>query len=418
MDNTQAILPVVVVPTYNNGQTVVGVLEGVVALGLPVIVVNDGCTDDTPSILNRWVTEHPESAVQVLTHGANKGKAAAMLTGFAEAVHRGFTHAATMDSDGRLDPAELPRLIAAARGTPNALVLGVRDVTTEHDPIASRLGRSLSNGAIRAECGVRVTDSRCGLRVYPLKLIENVSCKAGRFGWEAEVITRAVWAGCPVVEIAVTCKYTPRGQHESHSRTWRNLWHGMWLHTRMLARAVMPWPHDRSMDTDPVEQEKHSRQTSLARVLHWLNPVRAWKQVLDPSVGKGEISLAMGLGVFIANLPVYPLQSVVALYFAHRLHLHPAVVFAGSTLSTPPVGFALIAAAVACGHLVLTGSWPTLEAFDPDKVGWVTLVVRAMIHWIIGSLIVGLVTAAIAFVVTYLSLTAIRKRNRRGDPGV
>lgn len=411
-----AIQPVVVMPTYNNAETLLSVLERVVELGFPVVVVNDGCSDDSASLLERWTGEHPDSTVVVLTHEANRGKAAAMLTGFKEASQRGYTHAATMDSDGQLDPAQLPGLLEAARNSPNAIVLGVRDIHTENYPLGSRIGRSFSNAAIRAECGVRVTDSQCGLRVYPLKLIEQVGCKAGRFGWEAEIITRGVWAGCTIVEVPVTCIYAPRGQHKSHFRTWKDSWQGVRLHARLLARAIMPWPHDRFMDSDPVEQEKHSRQTALARVLHWINPIRAWKQVKDPSVGKGELSLAMGLGVFIANLPVYPMQSVLALYVAHRLHLHPAVVFAGSTVSTPPVGLGLIASAIVVGHFVLTGQWPSMEAFDPEKIGWMALVGRALIEWIIGSMIVGVVTAILAFGVTYLVVTAVRKRRPEDGP--
>src|SRR5437762_336517 len=96
--------PVVVAPTYNNAATVVGVLGRVAALGLPVIVVDDGCTDGTAKLLEEWRATNAEYSVTVefVRHARNMGKAQAMLTGFAVAAARRHTHGATIDTDGQL----------------------------------------------------------------------------------------------------------------------------------------------------------------------------------------------------------------------------------------------------------------------------------------------------------------------------
>ena len=73
-----------------------------------------------------------------------------------------------------------------------------------------------------------------------------------------------------------------------------------------------------------------------------------------------EFAAALAVGVFVANLPVYPFQTALCLYLARRLHLNPLAVLAGSQISTPPVGLALIAAAIYTGHLLLHGSFPIL----------------------------------------------------------
>ena len=80
-------------------------------------------------------------AVTVVTHNRNRGKAAALKTGFAAAAEAGFTHAITIDTDGQLDPEQIPELLAAARENPSALVVGCRDDGKADYPARSRLGR-------------------------------------------------------------------------------------------------------------------------------------------------------------------------------------------------------------------------------------------------------------------------------------
>ncbi|HEY8666074.1 MAG TPA: glycosyltransferase family 2 protein [Tepidisphaeraceae bacterium] len=237
--------PVVILPTYNNGRTVIGVLDRAAALELPLIVVNDGCTDETAEALAAWKLRRrpPTADVTILTHSANRGKAAALHTGFAAAEAAGHTHAVTIDTDGQLDPEQIPELLEAARLQPRALVLGMRDATSADYPARSRLGRTLSNGAIRLECGRRIADSQCGLRVYPLELlraVEQGGCHAPYFAFEAEIITKAGWAGFPIAQVPVNCRYLPPGEQVSHFRPFRDSLRGLALHLKLLARSVFP----------------------------------------------------------------------------------------------------------------------------------------------------------------------------------
>src|SRR5688572_10593593 len=134
--------PVVVAPTYNNARTLRAVIDGVTSRRLRLIVVDDGSTDETPAILN---SRAQDGQVTVLAHERNRGKAAALRTAFAAAADAGFTHAVSIDTDGQHDPAEIPKLLARARETPEALVLGLRDESAPGYPGKSRLGRRVSN---------------------------------------------------------------------------------------------------------------------------------------------------------------------------------------------------------------------------------------------------------------------------------
>ena len=185
----KAFSAVVVAPTYNNASTLAAVVR---LLPLPVIVVDDGSTDGTAAILRDL---QAELHLTVIPHPTNRGKAAALQSGFAAALAAGYSHAVTIDTDGQLDPREVPLLLAAAEASPETLIVGVRDDAVTDYPARSRLGRRISNLLIRLESGARVADSQCGYRVYPLHLIQFVECHAGHYGFETEILTRAAWAG-------------------------------------------------------------------------------------------------------------------------------------------------------------------------------------------------------------------------------
>ena len=394
----QAAVPVravVVAPSFNNAGTLADVLTRLAALGLPILLVNDGCTDSTDEVFKSWQREHPRVDARMLKHRHNRGKAAALKTGFAAATQAGYTHAITIDTDGQHDPERIPALLEKACEQPLAYVLGVRDDRHADYPARSRLGRRLSNLFIRLESGLKVADSQCGLRIYPLDLIKSVPCHAGRFGYEAEMITRAAWAGCPIVEVPINTRYMPAGQRVSHFNPWLDTFLGICLHLRLVAREMTPLPHWQYHEKELPPRKRFS----LRDLLRWMNPLRAWRELRGGGADPDEFAAALSTGVFIANLPVYPFQTVLCLYLARRLHLNPLAVLAGSQISTPPITAVLIAAALCAGHLVLHGSLPTWPNFHSAHAIWKSLAWPLMADWAVGGVVVGLVLGAITFVV-------------------
>ena len=405
--NVVAFRPAVVAPSYNNAATLRSVLERSERLGWPIIVVNDGSTDATAEILQDWTIGR--SGVWVMTHPGNRGKGAALRTGFDAAAERGFTHAVTIDTDGQLDPEQIPGLLERAARHPLALVLGYRDETVSDYPARSRLGRRVSNMLVMMEGGVRVRDSQCGMRVYPLGVIGHLRCRAGRYGFETEIITRAAWAGCQIVEAPVRCRYFPPGYRVSHFRPWVDSWRGVGMHARLLARALWPARH-RSWSAD--RNETHG--WTWRGLADWLNPLRVWRQLREGDLGRTETAVGVAIGIFIANLPLYGLQTVLALYAARRLHLHPIPVVVGSQASTPPVGVAMVVAAIVVGHVLLHGGLPQADELDPRRVGWSGAGLPLLADWAVGSVVVGFVMAVIGFFVVSTLFGLVRRRETDG----
>jgi uncharacterized protein (DUF2062 family) len=381
--------PVVVAPSFNNAGTLAGIVRRIRLLDLPLIVVNDGSTDDTAAILGGLAAA--DGAVTVVAHGRNRGKAAALSTGFAAASDAGYTHAVTIDTDGQLDPEQIPVLLALARRAPRGLIIGQRDENTEGYPAKNRLGRRVSNLFVWMQSGVRVADSQCGFRVYPLDFIREVRCHAGRYGFETEVITRAGWAGRPILGATVRCHYFPGGKAVSHFRPFIDSFRGVPMHLRLMLRALSPWPRARRPHPDSAGK------SLWRRLVEWLNPMPAIRQLREDDVGRANAAAGLAVGAFIANLPAYGLQTVLSLYAARRLHLHPVSVVVGSHLSTPPVGPLLVAAAITIGHLLLHAELPTLASYDVRVIGVRALLHAAFVEWLLGGLVMGLFSAWVTY---------------------
>jgi uncharacterized protein (DUF2062 family) len=454
----EPFVPVVVAPSFNNAATLAGIARRVRALDLPLIAVNDGSTDDTAAILTDLAAA--DAGITVVTHPRNRGKAAALASGFAAASDAGYTHAVTIDTDGQLDPEQTPSLLSLARRTPHGLVIGQRDENTEGYPSKNRLGRRVSNLFVWMQSGVRVADSQCGFRVYPLDFVRRVRCYAGRYGFETEIITRAGWAGRPVVGTPVRCHYFPAGKAVSHFRPVLDSFRGVPMHLRLMLRALSPMPVDGGgRGANPLALVtggdgrgegplgKHGLANLKARIKapltltlsheyrgegtkplpsvrnlvrrfgRWLNPMPALRQLREDDVGRANAAAGLAIGAFIANLPAYGLQTALSLYAARRLHLHPLSVVIGSHLSTPPVGPVLVAAAVTIGHLVLHAQLPTVASYDVRVIGILPLLRACFLEWTIGGIVMGLFSAWVTYLsARWLFRLAAREPEQRGVP--
>lgn len=207
--------PCAIVPAFEAASTVGEVVAGLrlgfaARYGAGVFVVDDGSRDAT--------AERARAAgATVLVHPENRGKGAALATGFAAAHAAGFDVAVTVDADGQHPPEEAPRLVEAS-DDPDALVLGVRDLVAAGAPRANQFGNRVSNFWVSLFAGRRLADTQCGYRRYPLAKTLAIAPRDARFGFEAEIILRAVRAGVPIVEVPVRVIYPSEGERRTHFR--------------------------------------------------------------------------------------------------------------------------------------------------------------------------------------------------------
>lgn len=399
---------VVVAPTYNNARTLRAVLDGVAAHGLPVIACDDGSTDATASLLAEWLNEpHVEGTRFVVTHGINQGKAAAMRSGFAHAATLGFTHALTIDTDGQHDPSDVVGLLYASATNPQAMIVGVRPIDDVAYPFRSRLGRALSNGLVWFIGGVHVSDSQCGLRVYPIALVRELGAHTSRYAFETEVLARAGWANVDVFEVPIRCIYVVDGQTRvTHFRPWADSISAAWMHSGLILRSILPWPSRKAIAVD----DETRTGTLFERCLRWCNPLRTWRQVRVNAAERERVAASVGVGLFVGCQPWFGVKTIVCLAVARVLSLQPLVTIGASSLTTPPVGFAVWTLSIAVGHLALHGSWPDAARYDVRTLGAAAVFKSVASEWIVGGIIVGCAVG-----ITAWSLTRLAMRRWRED---
>jgi glycosyltransferase involved in cell wall biosynthesis len=174
--------------------------------------VDDGSTDSTSDHINNI------GGIVVLRHRENRGKGAAIMTGFERAAEIA-NWAITIDADGQHHPQDALNLIGAIPENSRPLVVGMRQGMDGRDvPRTSRFGRKFSNFWIRVSGGPALTDSQSGFRIYPLPESMNLDIKARRFQFEVEILVRAAWADIPVIEVPVRVSYAKGSLRISHFR--------------------------------------------------------------------------------------------------------------------------------------------------------------------------------------------------------
>ena len=197
----------IIIPAYQAEASVAAVVVGARAIVPEVLVIDDGSLDDT-----RRRAE--QAGAEVVVHPRNRGKGAALRTGFNLLLTRGVERIVTMDADGQHLATELPRLLE--RGDAD-LVLGAR---VSSFPSMSRLRRysnALSSRTISSFAGRPLGDVQTGFRSYSRRLIERVGMPEDRFDAESAIVVRAARGGFVIVEVPVELGFAD-GRAVSHYR--------------------------------------------------------------------------------------------------------------------------------------------------------------------------------------------------------
>ncbi|KAB1645516.1 MULTISPECIES: polyprenol monophosphomannose synthase [unclassified Pseudoclavibacter] len=198
----------VVIPTYNERESLPGVLERLFKT-LPevsVLVVDDGSPDGTGLLADRLRERHP--SLSVLHRDQKHGLGPAYIAGFEWGEAHGFRYLVEMDADGSHLPEQLPHLLAAAGE--NRLVLGSRWVRGGTIVNWPWYRSSLSHAASiysRLMLGLGQRDVTSGYRVIPVTALRALRLdEAASHGYcfQIDVLRRAVAAGLDVTEVPIT----------------------------------------------------------------------------------------------------------------------------------------------------------------------------------------------------------------------
>jgi glycosyltransferase involved in cell wall biosynthesis len=172
---------------------------------LPVIVVDDGSTDQTSRVA-------ADAGAEVLRQLPNQGKGAALRAGFRRALDEGVQAVVTLDADGQHAPASIPGFLAAWRDHAAPLVIGQRDF--RRMPLSRRVANVLGTWVFSWAVGRHIPDNQSGYRLIARPLLPALLDSTERgFEFEVEMITLAIRAGLAIDWVPIATIYDEQGSH-------------------------------------------------------------------------------------------------------------------------------------------------------------------------------------------------------------
>jgi glycosyltransferase involved in cell wall biosynthesis len=380
-ERLKALKCAVIIPTYNNVGTIATVIADVKKYASDIIVVNDGCTDNTAEVLASI------DGIKVIDYGKNKGKGYALRLALKRAYEWGYEYAITIDADGQHYADDIPVFIDRIEEEPNSLLVGARNLAADNMPSKNTFANKFSNFWYKAETGKRLTDTQSGYRLYPLKPLHNIRLITRRYEFEVEIIVRAAWRGINVENVPIKVYYPPVEERVSHFRPFKDFTRISILNTVLVIYALLfyyPW--------------RFFRQFSPENVRKFMA-----KHVIHSKESNVRMSCAIALGVFCSVILVWGYQAILAAVMAQLLRLNKIVAATFTGISIPPLIPVIIYVSMVLGAEALgIKNYVTLENISHQSA------LQSINQYIIGSVILGAILAVVGFIIAYFIMRKYR----------
>ena len=216
----------IVIPCYNEAETIENVIDVVLASPIEqkeIVVVDDGSDDGTADLIRDKIAPR---VAHVIFHSKNRGKGAALRSGFAVATGDIIL---VQDADREYDPDDYPKLLAPILAGKADVVYGSRFVGGESHrvflfwhSVANRLLTLLSNMLT----DLNLTDMEVCYKAFRREVIEMISIEENRFGFEPEITAKVARMGCRIYEVGIS--YSGRTYSEGKKIVWPDAVRAIW----------------------------------------------------------------------------------------------------------------------------------------------------------------------------------------------
>lgn len=191
----------VIIPVYNESRAITGLIRQIRQLGLEVIIIDDGSTDDTAKIAEA-------SGVKVLRNESNVGKGASLIKGYNFAVARGFDAVISMDGDGQHSCDDLAVFMRKAEASSCGVIVGNRMTATKQMPWPRLITNRFMSHLISKITGQYIPDTQCGFRLIKKDLLQKINLSTFKYETESEILIQAARFGFKIESVPVKTIYS------------------------------------------------------------------------------------------------------------------------------------------------------------------------------------------------------------------
>ena len=366
----------VLIPTYNNHKTLERVIDGVLLYTDNVIVINDGSTDTTATILEKY------TSISVLTIAKNKGKGNALQIGFRDAISKGYEYAITIDSDGQHFPHDIPDFVTKLEENQPVLLIGRRQMEQDGIPKKSSFGNKFSNFWFWFETGIKLEDTQSGFRLYPLNYLPK-KFWTNKFEFEIEIIVRTAWKGIDVINMPIDILYDPN-ERVSHFRPFKDFTRISILNTFLVFLTIF-----------------YIKPRNFLFSFKKKNIKTFFKEDILGSNDTNKVkALSIALGVFLGIAPLWGFQTFLAIFLASMFRLNKVISFFFSNVSIPPMIPIIIYLSLLTGSLILQDKME----FDFEVISF-EIIKKNLLRYVIGSFVFATFCSILSGIVSYFILS-------------
>jgi glycosyltransferase involved in cell wall biosynthesis len=373
----------VVIPTYNNEKSLEKVVQDVLGVTNDVIVVNDGSTDSTPLILEKFRN------IRVVSYTQNQGKGYALKKGFELAIKEGYQYAITIDSDGQHFAKDIASFIGKIHNQPDSLIVGSRQLPMDKMRQGSSFANRFSNFWFRFIAGITLPDTQSGFRLYPLSKMKDIHFYTTKYEFELEVLVRSAWKGIPVTSIPISVYYPSREERISHYRPVKDFLRISLLYTVFFFVVVFY--------IKPFSFLKYLKKENIKGFFT--------RHILHSKDSTAKITLSVMLGVFMGIAPIWGYQLITAISLAYVLRLNKILVIVAAQISIPPLIPLILYLSFVTGSIIM-GNGAHLNLVSPVTLAFVK---RNLFQYVIGSLTLAVALSLFFGLLMYFFMKLIRK---------
>lgn len=223
----------VVIPAYNEAETIRDIASRVCSYTDLVVIVNDGSTDDTVQSLD-------DLPVTILTNSNNIGKGECLIRGAQHAIEKGADWVITLDADGQHRPEDIPLLLEAATHYPGMIIIAARLRGRSTAPPLRSFANKFADFWISWAAGHRIRDTQSGFRLYPSMVFQQCTGNATGFTFESEILINASGCGIFTHSVAIDTIYDKQARPSHYKPTSDTLSIARMVAWKLLRRGLYP----------------------------------------------------------------------------------------------------------------------------------------------------------------------------------